>query len=75
MTDRYNRIGEDIYDVIDRYMEMAYEEMMEKMEEEVNLKGWWKMLERMIEIGIESAKAAIVDMFRFIMMMILGAFK
>lgn len=34
-----------------------------------------KMLERMIEIGIESAKAAIVDMFRFIMMMILGAFK
>ena len=39
MTDRYNRIGEDIYDVIDRYMEMAYEEMMEKMEEEVNLKG------------------------------------
>ena len=29
----------------------------------------------MIEIGIESAKETIVDMFRFIMMMILGAFK
>ena len=43
MTDRYNRIGEDIYDVVDRYMEMAYEEMMAEMEEEstekVNLKG------------------------------------
>lgn len=39
MTDRYNRIGEDIYDVVDRYMEMAYEKMMEEMEEEVNLKG------------------------------------
>ena len=44
MTDRYNRIGEDIYDVVDRYMEMAYEEMMAEMEEteEVSLKGWWK---------------------------------
>ena len=43
MTSKYNRIGEDIYDVVDRYMEMAYEEMMEEMEEEsteeVNLKG------------------------------------
>lgn len=41
MTDRYNRIGEDIYDVVDRYMEMAYEEMMAEMEEteEVSLKG------------------------------------
>ena len=38
MTDKYNRIGEDIYDVVDRYMEMAYEEMMEEVEE-VNLKG------------------------------------
>jgi len=40
--DKYNRIGEDIYDVVDRYMEMAYEEMMEEMEEveaETNLKG------------------------------------
>lgn len=34
-----------------------------------------KMLERMIEIGIESAKETIVDMFKFIMMMILGSFK
>lgn len=42
MMDKYNRIGEDIYDVVDRYMEMAYEKMMEEMEEEVNLKGWWK---------------------------------
>ena len=32
-------------------------------------------MKRMIEIGIESAKETIVDMFRFIMMMILGAFK
>ncbi len=41
MTDRYNRIGEDIYDVVDRYMEIAYEEMMAEMEEteEVSLKG------------------------------------
>ena len=43
MMNKYNRIGEDIYDVVDRYMEMAYEEMMEEMrevvEEEVNLKG------------------------------------
>lgn len=42
MTDRYNRIGKDIYDVVDRYMEMAYEEMMEEVEEteeDVNLKG------------------------------------
>lgn len=34
-----------------------------------------KMLERMIEIGIESAKETIVDMFRLIAMIILGAFK
>lgn len=34
-----------------------------------------EMLERMIEIGIESAKATIVDMFKFTMMMILGAFR
>ena len=43
MIEKYNRIGEDIYDVVDRYMEMAYEEMMEEMEdveESTNLKGW-----------------------------------
>lgn len=34
-----------------------------------------KMLERMIEIGIESAKETIVDMFKFTMMMILGSFR
>lgn len=42
MIEKYNRIGEDIYDVVDRYMEMAYEEMMEEMEdveESTNLKG------------------------------------
>ena len=40
MTDKYNRIGEDIYDVVDRYMEMAYKEMtMIESMEEVNLKG------------------------------------
>ena len=40
MIEKYNRIGEDIYDVVDRYMEMVYEEMMEEMEEEsTNLKG------------------------------------
>lgn len=43
MIEKYNRIGEDIYDVADRYMEMAYEEMMEEMEEmeeeSTNLKG------------------------------------
>ena len=40
MIEKYNRIGEDIDDVADRYMEMAYEEMMEEMEEEsTNLKG------------------------------------
>ena len=33
------------------------------------------MLERMIEIGIESSKETIVDMFRLIAMIILGAFK
>ena len=41
MMNKYNRIGEDIYDVVDRYIEMAYEEMMEEVEktEEVSLKG------------------------------------
>lgn len=42
MIEKYNRIGEDIYDAVDRYMEMAYEEMMEEMEdveESTNLKG------------------------------------
>ena len=42
MIEKYNKIGEDIYDVVDRYMEMAYEEMMEEMEdveESTNLKG------------------------------------
>ena len=34
-----------------------------------------EMLERMIEIGIESAKETIDDMFRLIAMIILGAFK
>lgn len=33
------------------------------------------MLERMIEIGVESMKETIVDMFKFTMMMILGSFK
>ena len=41
MMNKFDRIGEDIYNVIDRYMEMAYEEMMAEMEEteEVSLKG------------------------------------
>lgn len=34
-----------------------------------------KMLERMIEIGIESAKETMVGMFKFTMMMILGSFR
>lgn len=34
-----------------------------------------EMLERMIEIGIESAKETIIDMFRLMAMIILGAFK
>lgn len=43
MIEKYNRIGEDIYDAVDRYMEMAYKKMMEEMEdveESTNLKGW-----------------------------------
>lgn len=32
-------------------------------------------MERIIEIGVESMKATLVDMFKFIMMMILGSFR